>query len=162
MAYETTSVPVEKSQGEIRAMLSKYSVARFAFGEETDDDGTIWAAVTFTHHGLVVRMRVPHKAIDAHVVTKKLQRARTTTRGDIEFELREQEAKRIWRVMAWNLKARLVAIEEDVETFEQAFLAHIIDPSTGDTIYEGLRDTGTVTLPAPLLALPRGSDPSDA
>lgn len=155
-AYSTTTVAVEKSQGEIRSMLARYQVAQFAFGEETDSDGGIWAAVTFRHHGLTVRMRVPHKPINQREIAKKLQRARARTAADYEYEMREQEAKRIWRVMAWNLKARLVAIEEQLETFEQAFLSHIIDPSTGDTIYEGLRDNGTVTLPAPLLALPPG------
>ena len=56
--------------------------------------------------------------------------------------------------MAWNLKARMVAVEENVETFEQAFLAHLLDPRSGRTIYEHLAEDGHVELPAPLLALP--------
>jgi hypothetical protein len=40
--------------------------------------------------------------------------------------MREQEARRIWRVMAWNLKARLISVEEGVETFAEAFLAHLV------------------------------------
>lgn len=157
MAYETTTVPVEKSQGAIRTLLAQFGAQRFAFGEEVDEDGGAWAALSFAHHGLAVRIRVPHKKADPRVVSQKLQRARSKGAKDIEFELAEQEAKRIWRVMHWNLKARLEAVEEQVETFEEAFLAHIIDPSTGETIYEQLRDTGTVTLPAPLLALPVGA-----
>jgi hypothetical protein len=69
----------------------------------------------------------------------------------------EQEAKRIWRVLAWNLKARLEAVEEGVETFEEAFLAHLLDERTGETVYEQLVRTGTVELGAPLTpALPAG------
>jgi hypothetical protein len=68
----------------------------------------------------------------------------------------EQEAKRIWRVMAWNLKARLVAVDEGVETFEEAFLAHLLDERTGRTIYEQLADDGRVELARPLLALNPG------
>lgn len=39
MAYETTTVPVERSQGEIRKLLTDYDASRFAFGEETDSAG---------------------------------------------------------------------------------------------------------------------------
>lgn len=153
-AYAKTTVAVEKSQGEIRGLLAKHKAQRFAFGEETGDDGRQWAAVTFSYAGLTVRMRVPHKALDRRKLSDKANRASRRTWGDIEAEMVEQEAKRIWRVMAWNLKARLVAVEEELETFEEAFLAHIIDPASGNTIYEQLRDEGAVHLPAPLLALP--------
>jgi hypothetical protein len=156
MAYETTSVPVEKSQGEIRGLLTKHRATQFAFGEETDCDGRQWAAVSFSAQGYVVRIRVPHKPVDQRELAKKRQRARSKTGADLEHEMREQEAKRIWRVLAWNLKARLVAVEEEVETFAEAFLAHLIDPGTGQTIFEQLSDTGSVQLASPLLALPSG------
>lgn len=70
-AYATTTVPVEKSQGEIRGLLAKHKAQRFAFGEESGDDGRQWAAVTFSHGGFTVRMRVPHKALDRRKVIDK-------------------------------------------------------------------------------------------
>ena len=151
MAYETTTVPVEKSQGELRKLLAGHQASRFAFGEETDSAGVAWAAVSFAHGSHAVRMRVPHKPVDPRAVSRKLMRARSKTKADIEHELVEQEARRIWRVMAWNLKARLVAVEEGVETFEEAFLAHLIDERTGQTIYEQLVQDGRVELAAPLM-----------
>lgn len=158
-AYETTTVPVEKSQGEIRKLLGLHGATRFAFGEETDDAGVRWAAVTFGHAGLVVRIRVPHKPVDEKAIRSKVQRARTKTYEQFEGEAIEQEAKRIWRVMSWNLKARLVAVEEGVETFAEAFLAHLVNPESGQTVYEELADTGTVSLGRPIagfLEAPRG------
>jgi hypothetical protein len=59
-------------------------------------------------------------------------------------------------VLAWNLKARMVAVEEGVESFEEAFLAHLVDPASGRTVYEQLAEEGRIELPAPLLALPVG------
>lgn len=158
MAYESTTVPVEKSQGEIRRLLADHGAAQFAFGEETDSAGVRWAAVSFAHAGHAVRMRVPHKPIDETVVRRKAQRARTRTREDFANELLEQEARRIWRVMSWNLKARLVAVEEGVETFEEAFLAHLLDRETGMTIYEQLARTGRVELNQPLMPLLEAGD----
>jgi hypothetical protein len=114
MAYETTSVPVEKSQAEIRKLLALHGATRFAFGEETDAADVRWAGVTFAHAGLVVRLRVPHKPVDQRAIGFKVQRARSKTFAEFEAEAIEQEAKRIWRVLAWNLKARLVSVQEGV------------------------------------------------
>jgi hypothetical protein len=157
MAYESTSVPVERSQSEIRVLLTKHRAQKFAFGEELGDDGAQWAAVSFEAQGLVVRIRVPHKPIDAALVARKLQRARTRTALGLTHEMKEQEARRIWRVLSWNLKARLVAVEEEVETFAEAFLAHIVNPSTGRTMYDSLVEDGRIELPTGLLALPAGN-----
>lgn len=156
MAYESTTVPVEKSQGEIRKLLSGHQAAQFAFGEETDLAGVRWAAVSFAHGGYAVRIRVPHKPVDRRMIELRFSKARTRTRAEIEHELAEKEARRIWRVMAWNLKARLVAVEENVETFAEAFLAHLIDPATGQTVFEQLSDTGRIDLGRPLVALNPG------
>jgi hypothetical protein len=158
MAYEATAVPVEKSQSEIRGLLSRHHATQFAFGEETASNGRQWAAVSFSAQGYVVRMRVPHKEVDHRALMKRLQRARSKTKFDLEYEMREREAKRIWRVLAWNLKARLVAVEEQVETFAEAFLAHLINPATGRTVYEQLSEDGNIHLPSPLLALPAGDE----
>jgi hypothetical protein len=153
MAYESTTVAVEKSQGEIRGLLTRHGAARFAFGEEVDDAGVRWAAVTFSHAALLVRIRVPHKPIDRRALSTKLQRARSKDARTIELEMNEQEARRIWRVMAWNLKARLISVEEGVETFAEAFLAHIVDPATNRTVYDHLSDTGSIDFGHPIAGL---------
>lgn len=157
-AYASTTVSVEKSQGEVRKLLTDYGAGRFAFGEETDSAGVRWAAIQFAHAGRAVRMRVPHKPIDDRALLAKAKRARTQTLADFQAVAIEQEAKRIWRVIAWNLKARLVAVEEGVETFEEAFLAHLVNEQTGRTVYEELADSGRVELGSPLLALMPGSE----
>lgn len=153
MAYESTRVPVEKSQGEIRRLLSDHGASRFAFGEETDAAGVRWAAVSFAHGGFAVRMRVPHKPVDEAALRSRARRAHTRTYTDLEAEAIEQEAKRIWRVISWNLKARLVAVEEGVESFAESFLAHLLDERTGRTVFEQLSDEGKVELSRPLVPL---------
>lgn len=156
-AYATTSVPVEKSQTEIRKLLLGFDVRALAFGEERDDDGRRWAAVTFEARTLGVRMRVPLKQVDEGDVRARAVRSRTKGVVDVRREMGAQEERRIWRVLAWNLKARLVAVEEGLESFEEAFLPHLIDPRTNRTIYEQLATDGRVELPMPLVALPAPS-----
>lgn len=138
MAYEDTSVPVEKSQGEIRRLLHANGAANFSFGEGIFE-GTIWALVEFVHHEQLVRVRVPLKEPDPRVVAGKVQRAVTRSKAQIVDDMVEQEARRIWRVLYHGLKARLVSVEEGVETFEQAFLAHLVDPVTNRTLWEAAK-----------------------
>lgn len=149
MSYESTKVPVEKSQAEIRKLLTTHGAAGFAFGEERDDDGRRHASVLFRHEGHAVRMRVPLKEQDDRELRRKARRAYSRTYEEIVDEAYEQEAKRVWRVLAWNLKARMVAVEEHLETFEEAFLAHLVGP-TGETVYEQLARDGRVELGGPL------------
>jgi hypothetical protein len=153
MAYETTSVSIEKSQGDLRKLLTKHGAAQFAFGEERDGD-TRMAAVSFRHRGYAVRLRVTLKAPSQSAIGSKYSRARTKTREQVVDELYEQEERRVWRVLAWNIKARMVAVEEGVETFEEAFLAHLVNPQTNQTIYDELALDGSVSLPGTLLELP--------
>jgi hypothetical protein len=155
-AYATTQVTVEKSQGEIRKLLGRFGAREFGFGEAVDDETIVWSAVTFVHGDLRVRLRVPHKRLNSRDLDARARRSRTKTRADLQYELAEQEARRIWRIMAHNLKARMIAVEEGVESFAEAFLAHIVDPETGATIYEQLSTTGSLNLAQPLAAIGTG------
>lgn len=155
-AYDSTTVPVDRSQGQIRKLLNEAGASRLAFSEERDEDGQRWAMVAFVIGVHGVRLRVPLKPVDDREVHKKARRARTRTFEQIRDDLYVQEERRIWRVLAWNLKARMVAVEEQVETFEEAFLAHLLDPRTNTTVYEQLAHEGRVELERPLLALPSG------
>jgi predicted DNA-binding protein (UPF0278 family) len=96
--------------------------------------------------------------VSEYEVGSKYRRARSRSRDEIRDQLYEQEERRIWRVLAWNLKARMVAVDEGLETFEEAFLPHLLDPRTNRTIYEHLAEEGHIELPAPLLALPAPED----
>lgn len=149
MAYESTTVDVTKSQGEIRKILTRFGAREFQFGEGTGDDGRKWAGVTFKHAGHMVMITAPLKEVDQSAIESKARRARSKTRGEIEAEEYEQENRRIWRVLHWTLKARMVAVEEEVEEFEQAFLAHLVDPMTGVTLWKHMQpaiDAGALRL----------------
>lgn len=140
MAYDSTKVTVEKSQSEIRRLLLDYGAQRFLFGEE-ERGGVRWAGLEFVHDDHIVRMSVPLKTPDERPLREKAQRAQTRTYEQIRNEAFDQEARRVWRVLFWSLKARMVAVEEGLETFAQAFLAHLVDPASGATVWQALAPT---------------------
>lgn len=137
-AYSSTTVTVEKSQGEIRSLLSKHGAERFSF-MEGEANGRWWVGLEFVHHDHLVRIAAPLKEPDEQAIRGKVRRARTKRREDFVREHNEQEGRRIWRVIYWSLKSRLEAVEEELETFEQAFLSHLVDPGTNQTLWDGIR-----------------------
>lgn len=161
MAYETTTVTVEKSQGEIRKLLQRFGADNFQFAEGRTASETQAVAVQFVHNNHVVMMSVDLKEPDNAALKGKARRARTKTLDDFYAEHFAQEARRIWRVLYHSLKARMVAVEEGVEEFEQAFLAHLVDPSNGQTLWSRIEPIVTAghfqVGGSGLTALPRGN-----
>lgn len=141
-AYATTTVPVSRSQDEIRTVLRKHGAESFQFGEGTRE-GQRMAGVEFTHKGVRVMMLVPIVPPTAAEV-ERIERSARKRRGWLDPE--PWAEARIWRVIAWGLKARLIGVDEGVETFEQAFLPHIVNPKTGKTIYSELSELGRIDL----------------
>lgn len=161
MAYESTDVPVDRSQASIRKLLQAQGARSFAFSE-TEMADRQWASVEFVHDGQRVRLRVPLKPLERDAVDRLASR-KHRSRAQLEHEVMDQEARRVWRVLFHGLKARLVSVEEGMETFEEAFLAHLVDPVTGATTWEtvkgavqagALRDGGAGLWGTP--ALPAG------
>lgn len=118
--FADTKVGVGQSQADLRKVLMRYGASEFAFRETADV-----AEVAFVHHALGIRIRVP---INPPQPNNKASR--------------EREERRVWRVLHWLIKARMDAIDAGVETFEQAFLAHVVNPASGQTVYDELVDRG--------------------
>lgn len=131
-AYSGTEVSVAKSQDELRQLLVRFGAEQFTFGQGPD-----WAGLEFVHGGHLVRFRCPLRPYSREAATAVRERTHQKTLTEQAWP--EAEAKRVWRVLVWSVKARLVAVEEELETVEQAFLAHMVDPSTGRTLWEAVR-----------------------
>lgn len=146
MAYDTTGVSVEKSQGDIRKLLTKYGAQRFSFTQGLAEDDRRWVQLEFIHAAEydrphLIRLAVPLKEPDNAALKNKARRAHSRTLAEITNEAYEQEERRIWRVIYYSLKSRMESVAEEVETFEQAWLPHIVDPGTGATLWDRIRPT---------------------
>lgn len=138
VAYETTRVPVPRSQQDIREMLLSYGGDGFSLGEGPD-----FAQIEFAAQGFLVRMRV-RKRPNGPELVEAFQQKRKGRRAEAEAQAGEWEAQRVWRVLFWSLKARLIAVEEGLETLTEAFLAHMVDPDSGRTVYEAMTESGAL------------------
>lgn len=137
-AYQDTNVEVERTQMELAKMLRAYGADQFGFSEAPEQ-----AELGFRKGTLAVRMRVPIKPMTEEAA-RAWARSRRSSMDKAVAGRREQEARRVWRVLYWLVKSRMEAIEAGVETFEQAFLAHLLDPRSDLTVYEAMVDAGAL------------------
>lgn len=105
---EDTRVPVEQSRAEIERTLERYGATAFAYAAERRS-----ATVMFEAEARRVRFNIP------------------LPEGADTRDMRER--RRIYRALLLALKARLESVASGIETFEEAFLAHVVMPD-GQTV----------------------------
>lgn len=135
--YGNTKVPISKSQDDLRDTLSRFGADQFTFGEGSD-----WVGIELVHADTLVRLRCPvvvPTEDEARVAARAAHLATSSKAVTDPIERAKGERARVWRVLVWSVKARLVAVEEGLESFEQAFLSHLVDPGTGRTLWEQVR-----------------------
>lgn len=128
MAFaETTKVAFEKSIAEVMALIRKAGADQV--GQMETRDGF---AVQFTLSDRMVRFRVPFEQIED--MPMRNSRGHHLTKDQRQAKL-EQSRRQRGRALLLTIKAKLESIESGIETFEQAFLAHVV-MSDGQTVYE--------------------------
>ena len=138
----TTTVSVEKSKAEIERLLTKYGCGQFTTGT---DRVQLRAQVQFALESRIVRfvIALPDPADEAY-------QYRTVARCAKEML---QDERQRWRALFLSLKARLVSWDEHIETFEEAFMAHIVLPDD--------RTVGQAVIPSIVAAYETGKMPVD-
>jgi hypothetical protein len=104
MAYaENTKVSVDQTKTEIERVLSRYGAASFAYFSEPER-----AIVVFEAHDRRLRFDLP------------------LPKGDSDKDAKVRRQK--WRALLLCIKAKLESVSSKIETFEEAFLAHVVLP----------------------------------
>lgn len=125
-----TSVPEDRSRNEIEKLTAKYKATNFAYA-----NGQREAMVGFEIGNRRVRFVIHYPP----KIFRPTGYRRHTTRKFDENAAMEQERRRLWRALVLVVKAKLEAVDSKVETFDQAFMAHIVMPN-GETIAQHLGD----------------------
>lgn len=104
---QDTSVPVERTRAEIEKVLTRYGADQFVSGWEHGR-----AMLGFRAKSRFVRFELPIPTPDSRR-QKKI----------------DQQTRQRWRALLLVIKAKLEAVESDIATFEEEFLAHIVLPN---------------------------------
>jgi hypothetical protein len=125
-----TIIAPARSREQIEKLVRAFGASSFASGWEANGA----AAITFVAKGRTLRFTVP-------MPDRKDPKIRLSGRG-YERSVRqiddavEGEERRRWRALLLVIKAKLESVESGIETFEQAFLANVVIPGSGETIGE--------------------------
>lgn len=125
----TTTTSVARSREEIEQTLARFGATGFGYMSSVTDGKPV-VAIAFEIGKTRIAMHVTMPGRDQFTLTETgISRSNAT----IDRE-HDKEIKRLWRVLANGIKAKLAMVEDGVTTLESEFLAHIIVPSTGRTI----------------------------
>ena len=105
-----TTVPIEQTKTEIERTLKRYGASSFAYYAEPRR-----ASVMFEASHRRIRFDLPLPP------------------GEDAKEAKLRRSK--WRALLLCIKAKLESVESEIETFEEAFMAHVIMPD-GRTVGE--------------------------
>ncbi len=140
---QTTSVSSEKSRAEIERILLRYGADGFMYGWEKNT-----ATVMFKMNGRMIKFYLELPDKEQFKYTSIKRRVRGTPE---QLKAWEQATRQIWRALALVIKAKLEAVESNITTFDEEFLAHILLPD-GTTV-------GEVAVPRIRLAYETGEMP---
>lgn len=117
MAYaKSTKVPIERSQIEIKKILSKYGATSFAFAESQGK-----ARIMFEMKGRRILFNLP------------LPPRPSINATQASIKTYDQLCRSKWRSLVLGIKAKLECVDSEITTLEQEFLAHIVLPD-GSTV----------------------------
>jgi hypothetical protein len=126
MAYaENTAVPVAKSRAEIEQLLTKHQCQKFMAGI---DHQAHRATVQFQAHHRIIRFEIqlPDPADPKY---RKMRNSYLQRTAAGIAKVVEQEERSRWRALLLVIKAKLEAVESNIATFEEEFMAHIVLPN---------------------------------
>lgn len=133
MAYaKETSVSVERTEAEIKSVIRRYGATSFASFETA-----MSAMIAFEMNGrrIVFKLPLPDQNDKVFALTPSTKKPRS---ADQRMAAWEQACRSRWRALLLCIKAKLESVEAGIETFEDAFLAHIQLPD-GLTVGEHVR-----------------------
>lgn len=123
MTYaDKTSVSVESSRAEIERTLQRYGADSFAYGWDQAR-----ALIEFGHDGRRIRFVLPlpdRGAPEFH----RTPTGKPRSDPDAAYRAWEQACRQRWRALALVIKAKLEAVEAEISTIEEEFMAHLVLP----------------------------------
>jgi tRNA-dihydrouridine synthase len=125
-----TDVSTDRSRAEIERTLERYGADGFMYGRDGQH-----AVIMFRVHGRMIRFILDLPDKDDPAYQKKginQYRSRQAT-PDEAYEQWDKACRQKWRALALVIKAKLEAVESEIVSFEEEFLAHTVLPD-GQTV----------------------------
>lgn len=152
-----TKTAIGDTEQQIKTMLRKAGAEGTAFLEEKTR-----AIVAFHLNGRAIQFRLPLPSRDEHrfqfaKVNQFASGGERRRAPDAAADMWVQACRERWRALHLCIKAKLESVEQNIESFDQAFLSHIQTPdgrTVGDQVIPELEAQLAGRPPRPLLGGP--------
>lgn len=132
---ESTAVSVNRSRDDIERLLTKEGATAFAYGWDWEKG----ASINFIAHGRQFRWQLPMPDRASREFTRTpTGKPRSQSAGDAAYT---QAVRAQWRALLMVIKAKFVAIEAGITTFDEEFLAQTVVPETNLTVAQMMLPT---------------------
>ena len=133
---ENTEVPVERSRVDLEKLLRQHGATSTAV---FNSPGQAAVAFEMRDRRILFRLTLPspedqeftHGRVNQHSQLYRLTPEQAEARW-------EKACRRKWRALVLAIKAKLVSVDDGVESFEQAFMAHVVMPD-GQTVADHIQ-----------------------
>lgn len=129
---EGTTVPVERSRGEIERALKTHKATGFMYGEQGDR-----AMIAFELAGRRYRMDLHYPPLSDFYNLAPNQYTKRMDSDQRAMNALEKEKQRLWRGLALLVKAKLTAVADGISTLEIEMQPYTVMPN-GETVGEWL------------------------
>lgn len=123
---EGTTTTVNASRNEIEALVRKFGAHQILAYEDKER-----AIVQFTARDRMVRLTL---AVPSEESMSRTPTGLQRSVGALA-EAKDKEMKRLWRALVLLVRAKITAVNEEIVTFEEEFLSHVV-MADGKTVYE--------------------------
>ena len=126
---QNTGVTVDRSKAELERTLKKYGADRIVYNW----DATGGDVVVFRIEERYVRLVIPLPSVQSFTTTDQGR----SRKQSVAESLRDQEYRRLWRVLIISVKAKFETIAAGLFGFDEEFLGQIMidkDHTIGDAI----------------------------
>lgn len=124
---QNTSVGSDRSRNEIEKTLSRYGATGFMYGW---NKGNAIIAFEANERRVKFILHLPDKTSPEFTRTPTGRKTRSPSQVEQAYE---QSVRQKWRALALVIKAKLEAVESEITTFEEEFMAHLLLPG-GQTV----------------------------
>jgi hypothetical protein len=116
-----TSVSVSKTRAEIEDTLERYGADGFISGR---DGRAVMLGFRLNNRHVKFSLMMPDPSDPALNRTPTGKQRSAGSQADAYAA----EERRLWRSLFMSIKAKLVSVSDGIETFDDAFMAHIVMP----------------------------------
>ena len=130
---EKTTVSPDKSRGELERTLIRYGASQFIYGYE---EARIFVGFRISNRAVKMVLPMPVRESEDYRVGYGSYRSKAA--ADRAFE---QHIRQRWRALFIVVKAKLESVDSQIETFDEAFLPHLVIPSgpqAGQTVGQAM------------------------